>query len=633
MATTKKYFTRVPNGGFNRAFESHMHKPEEAFDLLQLRPVVGAMKQLPLILLKQAYSLLAGESGVTPTHFLDLVFEPTAVFAYLMLNESNARYISVSNLSTQTLIPTVLNIAVPQRTDIHGQCLLGGYNATDFSATNDQIDVQIVTDDHHFQWRRNGGSWSSALLVTGVTNIGTHGLQVFFMVDSNFVGYTIGDTWSWRRVDNIPYDASVASTEYFKYSSTMFLTDQYFGGIGRNIMRVRDGFITTVGYVRTYGKYVAVYANHLIVGQGAMGVYDAIAGVVDGYVPATTPYNLMWSQLNDPDQFFGTDNNEADSYLVPYNSYPDFAWLGITGMELLGGYLYIYLPDAMYYMTYVGLPQVMQVLPAWGFVGSIFPSGLVNTKRGHYFISRDNFYFFIGLRPNPIGEPVREKFFAEIVPPTDAYWQRTFGFYDNVLQEVVWTYWTKSGSTYQARQVVFMEKYNRWYFRNVPSADSGSTNLTTICRTFVDQTRLMYGGLGNQYMDFLPADSGTPETDLVGSPNAYTAPMIETNDLYYQDIYVQKEADGMYIDAGWASGIDGVKLSTAQRQQLNADVSYTDGAALWTPSLPEGKLGTPRVNGRILRFRFTFMVTSGQWPQGAKLSAWGDMVYNKGAER
>lgn len=632
VATTKQYFTRIPNGGFNRAFASHKCEPDEFYDLVQLRPETGRLVQFPQVVEKQALSLLAGESAASPVRYGGLVRSSTSQLRYLVVNETNARFIDPSALGTQTKLLTILQTAVPNNNTVTGQCLLYGFNGTDFSVSGDQIDVK-VTGSTTIQWRRNSGSWSSDLTIAGVVDLGANGLKVTFLVDSNYTGFTVGDTWSWTASNVIPYSGAVTSTYNFSYDDTTYQTDVYLGGIGRNIMRVRDGFITSVGYNRMFGKYVEVYQNHLVVAHAVSGVYHAVSGVADDFNGATTPFTLAYSHLNQPDQFFATSSNEADTYVIPYNSYPDMTNFGITGMAKLGTSLYIYLSDAIYKMDYVGLPNVMQTLPAWENVGNMFPSGLVNTKRGHYFIGRDNIYFYSGVQPTVIGEPVREKFFSEIVEPTDNYFERTYGFYDGYRQEVVWNYWTKVGSVYQAKQLVYSEKYNRWTFRFMPCAASGGQDMRCCWGAYNSPGQVMYGGSSELYVDYKSGETGAVPNDVIGG--TYAQPMCETQDLYYSDIFFQKESDAVFVDGSWVSGVTGLQASISMRPYLSSPVSFVNGNQLWTSSIAEGKVGFPRgttnaVHGRILRLRFTF---SGTQPVGCVLNAWGDTVYSAKAER
>ena len=630
MASSKQVYTRIPNGGFNRSVEPHALKPDEWYDILNFRPEVGAMKQTAPIVQKQALTLLTDEAAVSQTKFLDIVRDASSNLKYLLVNHVTARHITPTTLSTQTLIPCVLQTAVPNNATVYGQCLLYGINATDFAAAADNIEITVQAGGATFKWRRNGGSWSSALAMGPAVAVGANGLYAAFM---ELTGYTVADTWKWTRMTSVPYDAAVTSTKDFPYSSASYMTDIYLGGIGRNVMRVRNGFITSVGYRRAYGKYVVIFENHLVIAHYAGGVYSAGTGVADAYVATTTPFNLGWSHLSDPDQFFSTLANEADEYTIPYNSSPDGVNFGITGMALLNGSNWIYVSDAIAEQIYLGLPNVMQTKVKFNGVGCAFPSGLVNTKRGHYFISKDNFYFFDGIQPQAIGEPVRKKFFGEVVPPTDANYEKLYGFYDSSRQEVSWTYWTLVGTYYQVKQVVFQEKYNRWYFRNLPGIDTAATNLTVCSRIYNTPDKLAFGGSGFLYFEYDTTETlanTVYDAVSVAGATTYTQPLLVTPDLFYEDLFYSKEADGLFLDAGWLSGVTGVTISHSIRKLIVDTVTMTDCTQLWISTLGATASGVPRVGGRVFRFQFKF---TGTKPLSCILAGWGDRVYKKDAER
>jgi hypothetical protein len=553
-----------------------------------------------------------------------VIRDNNAAFRYLVLNETNARYVDPNNTATQTLLPVILQINVPNNTTVTGQCLLYGFNSTDFSANGDNIEV-VIDSATTFKWRRNGGAYTTGVAIASVVSIGANGLKLAFQTTT---GFTVSDTWKWQRYNTLP--TGDATTSRFVYDKAFYNTDAYFGGISRNIMRVRDGFITNVGYKRVYGKYVGVFNNHLIVGQFAEGVYNAISGVVDPFTAADTPFVLGWSDLNNPDNFFSTDVNEADTYPMPYNDYPDGLTLGITGMGQLGHTNWIYTADSMSSMDYVGLPRVFQILPAHP-VGSIYPNGLVKTKVGHYFIARDNIYFFDGVQPRPIGDPVRKKLYSELMPATETYYDVVNGAYDPTKREVSWTYIYKNGSYYQVRQVVYMERYDRWFFRNMPD-DSGALGLGCRCtgRTYADTERMLYGGLGAVWGDINAEGVGSILPDLAGASPSYTNPYAETNDLNNNDIFHVKETDGIMIDAGWTSGVTGLEVGFQRRALISEAVSLSALSQRWTNAQPGMKLGVPRGAGRVWRFSFTMYGTK---PYGCVLNGWGDTLYDQGMER
>lgn len=610
------YNTRLPNGGVDRTAESHASSPESHYDLLNMRPTVGALRQTAPVVSKVTLDALAGETS-SAVRLVDLVRTSAATLRYLVINEKTARYINPTTLTSQTLIPTILQVEVPNNQTIAGQLLLYGLNTTDFAIVGDYIEVEI-TSTTEFRWNRNGGAWVSGVTIGIETAIGANGLKLGFL---DTTGFTTSDLWKWERVAAIPYSAGIASTANFAYSIAPYQTDVYVGGVGRNVMRVRDGMISSVGYKRVYGKHVAVFQNHLVVSHFAEGQYHATTGVEDPFDAATTPFVVGWSDLNNPDSFFATDLNEADQYKIPYNSYSENTNYGVTGMGILGQSLWLYTASGMTSMDYVGLPNVMWISPSHN-VGSIYHNGLVITKLGHYFIGQENFYFFDGVQPRPIGDAVYEQFFSEVktLDPSDADSESVVGYYDQFRREVSWLYWTTAG---QCKQIVYQEKFGRWFFRNMPYETANKARC--IGRVFNSTSRSLYGGVQKINFDY---DSTELVADILlddFAGSSYTQPLVVTNDVFYQDLFRVKEAMVLYIDASWASGMTGIVVGISNRTRLSDAVAFTNALESWTTSLSDGKVTLARSEGRVIRVRFVF---TGSKPVGCVLSSWGDAAYD-----
>jgi len=646
MASTGVYNNRIPNGGFNRSALPQAAGDNSWYDLLNMRPLVGGLVQTPPLALLGSLSLLSGESTNTRIHYMDLVqVSGDSIPQYLVVNESNARFIAPTNISAQTRLTCVVQTAVPNDTTGVGYAVLSGINTSDFSSDGDYITIEI-TGAAQFTWSKNGGSGTAVNITAPDMGFGSHGLVVSFFA---ITGFNNGDTWVWTRESLIPYSAAETTCANFGYQPAIFQTDLYLAGISRNVMRVRSGIIESVGFNRIYGKYANVFCNHLVIGQFAQGIYDPVNGVVDSFNPTSTPYTVGWSDLNDPDNFVPeepTDDNEADSYQLPYSSYPDAVNYGITGMAQLYGTLYIYLPDAIYQMQYVGLPAVMQILPRFQGTGCYYPNTLVLAKRGHYFIGRDNVYYFNGLIPTPVGEPVRTKLFSELPLIGSSFFDQTFGYYNVDEQEVVFTYWTPvviSGSTYyQARQAIYMEKYSRWYFRNLPGGQYGASgDVMCSCRWYPGTGAgvnpvprpLLYGYKQEIYGDYSPNINGTPIVDLVNnSGGAYTFPYAETNDFFYNSLLYKKDATNLFVDTTWTgSSVTSMIASGSVRNTLSAAVNYTALAANNSGNPEQGvtPLRGPLTGGRFFRYNFQWQNNSSAAPLGAVLNSWSDGYYGQ----
>jgi hypothetical protein len=611
MASTRRLY-EFPIGGFDRSQASH--RSEGTFyDLLQLRPQKGKLVQTDPMLLHLATS--------SQVRFNDLVRNANGDLRYLTLTEAGGLLIDPSTPYTQVAVPVVLQIAVPNQSTIIGECLLWGISTLDFAAANDQIDVQIASATT-FQWRKNGGSWSSALTIGPEVSIGT-ALKVSFMDDD---GYNTGDTWSWKRT-SYPYTGADASTVRSVPKVSAYKSDVYIAGVERNILRLRSDVLTSVGYKRAYGKYCAIFQNHLVIAQYAPGVYHAVNGVSDSYDPATTPWNLGWSHLDNPDQLFSTDLNEADEYVVPTTGFPDTPVIGITGLAQRGQLLFIFLPDSISVMRYVGLPLVMQIDTFDDSVGSRFSNGLVAGEFGHYFIGSDDFYFFDGTsKPRSIGESVREKFFDELVPENDTKFDQLFGYYDRGRNEVSWTYWIDIGSEYQCRQVVYRERDQKWFFRNVP-------DIRCMGRLYRSRRKSTFGHSTGVLRDAtVGTDSASSliEDKIVdGGTDGFTQPVVETHVQRYGAPTKIKDVDGFYIDASYNTS-SGVQLAVSQGAFVDNLAAFVNRGAPWLTTTVEEKIDYMLVGAKAAKFRLTF---TGTKPLGCVLNAFGPLVAFFDAEK
>jgi hypothetical protein len=597
MATKAQQFIRNLFRGVNQSFGRHQLADGEVWNMLNFRPNRGKLTATFPIYDYFTLTNLIDEVSQSPIKLMEVIQNLNEQLRYLIINHKTARFVDPSNTSVQVQIPVVVQIAKPNNDGVTGECLLYGINVTDFAATNDEIEVEIQTATT-FRWRRNAGAWTSGLTIGPEVALGINGLKVSFQDDD---GYTVGDVWKWKRSWTHPYTGADSTTDKFPFSVDFYNKDTYIGGIERNVMRVRDDFLTSVGYTRVYGKYVSVFQNHLFVGQYAAGVYDGVLGIKDGYVRSRTPFVIGWSHLNNPDQFFSTDLNEADEFMFPQQAAGDLSNLGITGQGELNDRFFVYFPTSIKVGTYVGLPTVMQWNTAHPRIGNLFPAGLVKAAKGHYFIAWDDVYFFNGIELKAIGQKAIAKFHNEIVGITDSRFVLTRGSYNEVAGEVVFTYWMSlGGGNYQARQMIYQEKFDEWYFRNLPSATSGATDINVDCKYVSGGIRRAFGGNGVVYQDL--SANGTAKFDE--GTGTYTKPFIETIMRDYGFRRAMKEASGMLVDY---KSTDGHALEVAVASG-NTFAELGDYVVIgnYNPNTHQvGKwLTFPKVNGRVLSFRF-----------------------------
>jgi hypothetical protein len=614
MSSTFQAITRVVTRGFDRSAQRHLTKPNSCWDLLNMKPVLGRLEQTPWMQTFTALTKLTSETTDTATHFIRLVKNVAGNLRYLVLNETNARFIDPTAPATQTLIPCVLQTAKPDNATLTGECLLYGINATDFAAAGDQIDIKIASSST-FQVQRNGGGYGAAVPIASSVLLSINGLYVAFQgagALTDFVNFTPGQIWSWKRFDTLPATDYSNTTFNLSYPSDCYNNDIYIGGVARNILRVRNNFITSVGYTRAYGMHVAIFYNHLFISQYAPGVYSAGSGIVDGYNAQTTPFTLGWSHLNNPDQLFATLINEADQKTLPQQQFYELANMGITGLAPWRNLLYVFLTDSIWSVQYVGLPNVMLISPLNSNVGSYFKSGVVRTPTGIYFIGRSDFYCISEYEPVSIGLKVRTKFFTEICAISDNNHQRTFGFYNPYSKEVIWTYWVLiSTGVYQVRQIVYSEITQDWYFRNIPSTSSGYSDSYAGCPHYNTFGQNIYGYNQNLYIDQAAgATTGALMDTYIGGVAAYTTPFFETPFLDFNDPYHIKESSGLHIDASWVAGTQ-IQVSQATSDLIgNGNPTMVALTQKWTPNIsPEVRLSAPRTSFRQEAFKFEIQKT------------------------
>lgn len=615
MASTQAHFIRNLFKGTNQSFGRHLLQDGEAWNLLNFRPDRGKLRVTPPLVESFALQLLTSEVTVTQIKLLKLVRNLNNLLRYVIINEKNARYVDPEDTSIQVRIPNVRQSRKPNDATITGECLLYGFNVTDFAATNDTIEVETDSATT-FRWRRNADAWTSGVTIGPEVALGINGLKVSFQTDE---GFPIGSNWLWTQHLNVPYTGADLSTFNFPYQTDVFNKDVYVSGIERNVMRIRDDFLTSVGYTRVYGKYVTVFQNKLFVGQYAAGVHDPIIGIKDGYDAANTPFVVGWSHRDNPDQFFSSDINEADEFQFPQQAASDWSNFGITGMGELNDRIFVYLPTSIKVGVDVGLPTVMQWNTAHPSIGNLFPAGLVKSSLGHFFISKDDVYHFNGIEIKSVGQKVIEKFNIEIAPITDIRYSMTRGDYDADRAEVIFTYWMKiSTGVYQARQMIYQEKTGEWYFRNLPSASSTATDIYCQTRLVSNHGKQIYGGLGVVYKDWTTEVAATyPRDDITTGVALYTNPLVETGIRDFGWRHSTKEISSMLVDYDSNHfNIHRLRIHFAAGHTITKLGAYEE-IGIYEPDL-YGQIGKwftfPKKSFRVAAFKFFISNGDGEVP-------------------
>lgn len=625
MATTKQDFVRSVDGGINTDVSSGKTQQGQLLRSVNFRPKKGYIEQTaPIVPYGDDFTSVYTD----PFMFIRVVREGSS---YKYVTVSSAGFSAFdTDFSTNTDYICVRQVLRPNVENEFAECLLYTIDPADFSSVNDNFEVEI-TSSTQYRWRKNGGSWSGNItIVAGPNTIGT-GSQIYFMTTS---GFTPGYLWKWERSFGLNVDERVTADGYKDYV--------FFANVDRGVFVLQDGTVRSVGYSKVFGKYCAFYQNHLIIGQYA----KADASGADTFDAATTPWRLAWSDLDDPDQFFDTTGtplslNEADAITLPAGHFPDSPIVGITGLVEFGNFCFIFLHNSIYAMSYVGLPLVMRIEPIVQGFGNIFSHTVVRSRRGIYFISSDNFYFFDGSsQPRAIGDNVKTTFFNELLPVDDAKYDWIYGKLDEDRNEVVWTYWTRVYNDgvswfYQTKQVIFQEETGKWFFRNLPNQDTDSSveQIRDWCKKFQSFEQLVYSGTGQFYKDFeasvdarediIPdtfsesANSeylvddelvvGLGEELIIPSIAGTANPLFETQDFFYDNPALVKELDSLFLDA-WLQNFPNtqIRLFCAVRDTISEPLTpdlWRD-CGVWNNSTEEKRFSLPREAGRVVRYRF-----------------------------
>ena len=633
----------VISRGADQSLQRHLVSADSAWYLLNMRPHRGRLEQTPWLELLATLGAVNGES--TPFS-IDLIRRVAFVNAftqrvkqYMVVSTYTARLLNPTTLAS-TYIPCVAQTAKPNNATLTGECLLYGHNTADFAADGDKIDVQINTTGALFRWRRNATAWSADIAIGPSVAIGGNGLYVSFQgqgATTDYTNFTVGDLWTWTRTAALPYSGTVSilAINPRVAASDTYANDVYFC-MNRVIMRARNNpvngqnFVTTVGYTKTYGNRCVIFNNHLFVAQYCTG---AVTTVNDAFNTSATPFVLAWSHLNNPDQFFATQLNEADQYYLYNQPHADFQGYGITNMVVWRNLLFVFLPDAISTVQYVGLPNVMLVQSTNSQVGSISPDGVVKTPNGIYFMGRTDFYRIRDYEPEAFGSKVREQVFSDLFSNSgqlSTLAQLITATYNPGAKEVIWTYWYNNVSSLASntRQVVYCELTDDWYFRNVPSPETttSSVSLTAPTMKFDSDQVMLYGSTQSKiYIEQETSSTGTPITDAAGF--TYTVPQIDTPYMPQSDSFHVKQGSSLHIDAAYGGNGTGIQVGIIPVSLIgDGTTSPTTLGQTWTKTLTDTRLTLPRKAYRHIAYQFKFLATAGGYVRNAVFNFYQEFV-------
>lgn len=310
------------------------------------------------------------------------------------------------------------------------------------------LEVEIEAGGVTFQWRKNGGAWTTAVgITTAGVSIDGGNATLYFLTAS---GFTSGDDFIWTRLDR-----SWAATGTFEYPCEFeyYKGELYFNSVDDRIMVCSNSttgkYVISVGYRPVIGSYLTFFDDHLVV--------TWFRKDTSGWNSGTARWNVIgWSDKTDIHNFIPTDTNEADQYALPNNnkfdtvgSSPDSFLMGVLVQQ---GQLYAFTNNEVYWTSALGLPIVFsfQKLMNVKLISSY--SAVIRADQGAYVIGHNDVFFFDGNGLRSIGAPV-------IQGTDNSDFEGSFGCWDPFRKEL--------NIVLGTLLFVYQAKWDTWYVRSV----------------------------------------------------------------------------------------------------------------------------------------------------------------------
>jgi hypothetical protein len=252
-------------------------------------------------------------------------------------------------------------------------------------------------------------NWATILTVDSDTQI---------TLSASYTGATTSGDYRARKVYSVP------TSERWQYAS---VDGKFCFGNGNVYMQYWDGTSTyATNLDLTYCnqvRYCTSYANRLVIGD----MYDAD-------ISARNPWKVRWSKEGDPTNW--TDDTSGFNDFI--DTEEPIVGLGVSGDNL------IVFKNTSYYVGY----RTGQSTSPISFpskkpgIGLYAPYSLVNAMGTVLWMGVDDFYFLNGDVAEPVGGPIRKKFF-ELVSDDEA--KAVFGINNIRYNEILWVANTSSG--------------------------------------------------------------------------------------------------------------------------------------------------------------------------------------------
>lgn len=180
--------------------------------------------------------------------------------------------------------------------------------------------------------------------------------------------------------------------------------------------------ITDIGKVYVSAKYILATKDRLFLGNLVINGTD-------------NPTSILWSDLNNPEDFEITRNKEADIFDLGVNAFE------VTGLAYSEGTVIVLSRNSIWRSDYEGHDTRFRTTMLTNNTGCAYHYSAITVNEVVYFIGKDNFYALKGLSLIPIGEAIWDWFKSEanLTPDTSI-----FAHYELRQDSVSWVFPRKS---------------------------------------------------------------------------------------------------------------------------------------------------------------------------------------------
>ena len=350
-------------------------------------------------------------------------------------------------------------------------------------------------------------------------------------------------------------------------------------------------------------RYIETFFDHIFLAR------TTVNGVL-------YPNRLQWSGLYNFEDWQPKNTNEADHFDFVEQA-QELPLDGVTGVHKIGNTLFILTPNAVYPVSYVGLPKIVQVgLPIAG-VGNGLPYTSIKCREIVYFFDAASglFYSLSANGVKAISAGVSE-YLRNNINPDFSLASRSWAYHNADDQEVVWVFVSKMSNGPFDKAVVYHYASDKWYTRSVEDIHSVG-GLGVRAKTMAELSG-QAKDLSGKARDLNISTDGFPRlygssygeifrdelsTDSKESLLAAEVPVLETKDFVHDDAQEEKEVDTLAIHAGFSDAA-GIKVEYDGRNNLDDDLSYKDPRVCRKDD-EHGRLTDIPFHGRALRYKFT----------------------------